>query len=310
MQIQTALSPTLRPAERAQSKPSAHPPVAASAERVTLNSAAEAESGFSLGKMAAGALLGFMGRRIPTTMPEISSDKAQSLKEKIRPGDVLMTADGAYPGWARMEFWAIGSHYTHAALVGSDGQVYEAVGEGVIQGSLDEFLQGRLKVAVARPGLDEAGVERATEYCRGQLGKAYDGFFNTEDDKEFYCSELVAKALATADPSVQTPTKSLLGKKAIAPDVFLSAPGFQPIHDDGSHYWKNKLSYWPLGAAAVGVGAAGYAIGGLAGAVVGASAGFVGSVLIGNKMQTGHYSPSLAEVRSSKTKVSSEVAPR
>lgn len=309
MQIQT--SQQLTPQTRTLAPNSKPIQTAASEEpkeSVSLGEASADKQGFSLGRVAAGALLGFMGRRIPTTMPEITPERAQALKDKVQPGDVLMTADGAYPGWARMEFWAIGSHYTHAAFVGSDNMVYEAVGSGVIKGSLDEFFEGRLKVAIARPEISESDTQKATEYCREHLGKPYDGVFNTEDDSEFYCSELVAKALASGDNPIETPTKSIFGKKAIAPDVFLKAPGFEVIHDDGSNYWKNKLSYWPLGAAAVGVGAAGYAIGGIGGAVLGAGAGFVGSVLIGNKIQTGHYSPSLHDIVSSKKKGSSEAA--
>lgn len=276
------------------------------AQRIPLARTSEApeqpKDGFSLTKTLAGGVLGFMGRRIPTTAPNISPEKSQELQAKIKPGDVLLTADLAFPGWARMEFWTVRSHYTHAAFVGSDNQVYEAVGGGVLKGSLDSFLEGRLKVAVLRPGISDEHVEKATDYCRQQLGKPYDGVFNTADDSEFYCSELVAKALAQGDSPLETPTSKLLGKVAYAPDAFRHIPNIEVVHDDGSHYWKNKVTQWPLAVTTVVGGVAGHLLSGYGGAAVGAAAGFVGSVLVGNKIQTGHFSPGLADLASSKNK--------
>lgn len=273
----------------------------ANAEVSPADSAAEEpKDSFSLSKTMAAGLLGFMGRRIPTTFPEISPQKAQALKDKIKPGDVLMSTDMAYPGWGRMEHYAVGSEYVHAAMVGSDGKVYEANGEGVISGELDSFLKGRLKFAVVRPGLSEDDVQSATDFARSHLGKKYDGVFNTEDNTEFYCSELVSKAIASGQNPVHTPVSSLFGKKAVAPDAFLKIPGIEVVHDDGSSYWKNKIGYWPVAASTVGMGIAGQLLGGIGGAAVGAGVGFLGSVLVGNKIQTGHFSPMIAELRSGK----------
>ncbi len=258
------------------------------------------KDGFSLGKAAAGAVLGFMGRRIPPTHPEMSPEQSQDLCSKMKPGDVILTADMAYPGWARMEFWTVRSNYTHAAILGNDGHVYEAVGEGVQKVKLDEFFDGRFKVAIVRLGLDDAQAARATDYCQQHLGKSYDGVFNTATEDEFYCSELVTKALESAAPELQIPRDRLLGKVAIAPDAFLHTPGAERIHDDGSHYWKNKLTYWPLATSALAGGVAGAMLSGLGGAALGGAAGLVGSILVGNKIQTGHYLPSIHELREGK----------
>lgn len=260
----------------------------------------EPKDGFSLTRTLAGGVLGFMGRRIPSTLPELSSEKIEELKQKVKPGDVLMTADLSYPGWGRMEYWAIGSHYTHAALAGSDGFIYEAVGEGVIKSSMDEFFKGRLKVAIARPGLDEHQAKVATDYAKSHLGKSYDGVFDYGSEDEFYCSELVSKSLKAADADFQPPMGSIFGKTAVSPDIWRKTEGIEVVHDDNSNYWTNKLHYWPLAVGATAAGVAGHLLGGVTGAVVGAAGGFVGSVLIGNKIQTGHWSPSLAEMREGK----------
>lgn len=260
----------------------------------------EPKDGFSLTKTLSAGLLTFMGRRIPSTLPEISAEKIEEIKGKVKPGDVLMSADMSYPGWARMEYWAIGSEYTHAALMGNDGEVYEAVGDGVIQTSLEEFLEGRKKIAISRHGLSESDAASATAYAKSHIGKPYDGVFNFADDKEFYCSELVAKALASTENPVLAPQGKIFGKDAVAPDAFLKMEGAQVIHDDKSSYWGNKVHYWPLAASSAAFGVVGHMVGGLGGAAIGAGAGLLGAILVGNKIQTGHCLPTVAEIRASK----------
>lgn len=261
----------------------------------------EPQDGFSLGRTLSTAVLGFMNRRIPNTQPINSPEKIQDLKEKIKPGDVLMSCDLSYPGWSRMEYYAIGSEYTHAAFMGSDGIVYEAVGEGVIQTPIDDFLEGRKKIGVARHGLSEEDARAATDYAKSHLGKPYDGLFNFDTDNEFYCSELVAKSIAAGENKIATPQGKIFGKNAIAPDIFLKMPGAEVIHDDKSTYWGNKAAYWPVAASTVAAGVAGGLLGGgVTGAAIGAGVGLVGSILVGNKIQTGHFSPSLHELKSGK----------
>ncbi|GMU56360.1 MAG: hypothetical protein AMXMBFR33_55060 [Candidatus Xenobia bacterium] len=262
---------------------------------------AEPKEKFSPTRAAAGALLTFMGRRIPTTVPEITREKADELKSKLQPGDVIMTADCAYPGWARMEFWTVRSNYTHAAYYAGDGKILEAVGKGVIETKLDDYFEGRQKIAIVRPDYKTPeDVAAATAYCRSHLGKPYDSVFNSADDKEFYCSELVFKALKSMPNPIEAPSKELLGREAVAPDAFLRIPGIQTIHDDKSNYWTNKLGHWPIAAATVGLGAAGASIGGWPGAAVGAGVGMVGTILGWNKLQTGYFLPSFEDFRGGK----------
>lgn len=257
---------------------------------------AEPKDGFSPTKVVAGGILTFMGRRIPTTVPEMSQERIDNLKSAMQPGDVLLTCDCAYPGWARMEFWTVRSNYTHAAFYAGDGRVLEAVGDGVIENTLEKVVSGRSKVAVIRPPYKSAAdVQAATAFCESHLGKQYDSVFNTSDEKEFYCSELVAKALQSMPNPIDTPMASLLGKPFIAPDAFLSLSNATLVHDDKSDYWKNKLGHWPLACSALGGAAAGGALAGMGGAGIGFGVGLLGSILIGNKIQTGHFLPSLTD---------------
>lgn len=255
--------------------------------------AAEPREKFSPTRAAAGAALTFMGRRIPTTVPEVSPEKQAELKSKLKAGDVIMTCDCSYPGWARMEYWTVRSNYTHAAYYAGDGKIYEAVGGGVLETPVDDYFAGRQKFAIVRPDYKSAqDVQAATDFCKAQLGKKYDSVFNTGDDSEFYCSELVFKALKNMPNPIEAPSSSLVGKQAVAPDAFLHIPGIQVVHDDKSSFWGNKVGHWPIAAGTLGMAALGGSIGGWAGAGIGAGVGLVGTILGWNKMQTGYFLPS------------------
>lgn len=258
----------------------------------------EPKEKFSPTRVAAGALLAFMGRRIPHTRPETTPEQAAALKAKLKPGDVVMTCDVTYPGWARMEYWTVRSNYTHAAYYAGDGKILEAVGGGVLETPLDDYFSGRQKVAIVRPDYKTPeDVKSATDYCRSHLGKKYDSVFNTGDDSEFYCSELVYKALKQMPNPVDVPVSDLLGKKAIAPDAFLKIPGIEVVHDDKSNFWANKAGHWPIAAGAAGMAAVGGAVGGWLGAGIGAGVGMVGTILGLNKVQTGYFLPSFEDFR-------------
>ena len=261
---------------------------------------AEPKESFSPMAVVGAGVAMMMNRRIPTTAPEVSAERMAEIQAKVKPGDVLMSADLAYPGWGRMEHWTVGSTYTHAALLGDDGAVYEAVGEGVSKTTLEQFLAGRKKIAVARTGMSQEGARSATQFAQDQVGKPYDNAFDYSENGGFYCSELVSKSLEAGSCPLTIPMKSVFGKQAVAPDAFLKAEGAEVVHDDQSGYWTNKLGYWPLAACTLGLGVVGGLLGGPGGALLGSSTGFLGSVLVGNKVQTGHFSPSLTEIRKGK----------
>ncbi len=260
---------------------------------------------FSVKKAVLGGIVGFMGRRIPTTVREISDEQRDHVIGLVQPGDILLSTSCDYPGLARMEFWTVRSDYTHAAIYEGNGKFLEATTPGGVKRSdLREYAHGRQKLAVIRPPYKTAqDREAALEYCRTQLGKEYDSAFNAfkaGSDNEFYCSELVYKALKSMPNPIEAPTHTCFGKEAIAPDAFFSLDGAQTVFDGNSGYWKNKLGHWPLALAAVGGAAAGHAMGGVGGAAAGFGVGLLGSILVGNKIQTGYFLPSVHDIREAK----------
>lgn len=238
------------------------------------------------------AVMTVMGRRIPTTVPEISPEKASQLAAKLQPGDVILTCDCTFPGWARLEYWTVRSDYTHAAMYVGGGKVYEATGKGVHAEELSEYFQGRQKVALVRPPyVTPADAQAAADYCVSQDGKQYDGMGDLSNDEEIACTELVYNALKSTPNPIDTRVHSVLGVAAVGPDSFQQIPGARLLHDDHSDYWGNKLGHWPLAASGLALGMAGGLVGGIPGAACGLVAGVAGAILVGNKLQTGEFWP-------------------
>ncbi len=243
--------------------------------------------------LAGRSLIFLMDRRIPTTVPEITPDKATQLTTLLKPGDIILTADCAYPGWATLGYLTARANHTHAAFYGGDGKIYEATGQGVTASDLKGYFEGRIKVAIVRPPYKNPteDVQTAVAWCKQQVGKPYDNVFAIDDDKAFYCSELVYGALKHAQHPIEAPSKDLFGKKYVSVDSFEQIPGATIIYDDGSKYGKNLLAHWPV-LIGTGAGAAlGGSMAGAGGAILGGIAGLIGTIGIGNKIQTGEWFP-------------------
>lgn len=69
-----------------------------------------------------------MDLRIPAAFPEDSEQTKTKLAAKVKPGDVLLTTETLHLGLAAHgQYYGSKSHYTHSAIMGGDGQIYESV---------------------------------------------------------------------------------------------------------------------------------------------------------------------------------------
>lgn len=140
----------------------------------------------------------------------------------LKPADVLLTtAAGAVSTVIR---FGTSSKYSHTAIYVGNGEIIEAVADGVVRGPLDAAVKSYLVVEVYRPvGIKPAQAQAVVAYVEQQRGKAYDykavataghnsklgavlcmasgaaceimdGINRYESDVKFYCSELIAHA--------------------------------------------------------------------------------------------------------------------
>lgn len=101
------------------------------------------------------------------------------------PGDILLThTSGEFTNLFILGFWK------HSAIVGVNGAVIEAVGEGVKRTHFFDFLRGKDYVSLVRLPVTERVRTDAASWATKYLGSGYDFEFES-NDAEFYCSELV-----------------------------------------------------------------------------------------------------------------------
>lgn len=238
--------------------------------------------------------------RVPTTTKSIKPENVEKILDSIEPGDVILETNNAYPNWQRMEFLTMRSCFTHAALFEGfdekgEPQMLEATtgdpsGAGVLRSNLKEYFEGPIQLAIVRPDYkSEEDKKAALDYARGQLGKPYDGKFNFANDDAFACTELVAKSLASMPNPIHVETTRVLGRDAVAPDSFMRLPNSKVVYTDNASFAKNMMSHWPVALGAVGTGVACWAAFNPVAGVAGFVGGLLGSIAIGNKIQTGHF---------------------
>jgi hypothetical protein len=239
--------------------------------------------------------------RVPTTTRTIKPENAAKVLADIRPGDVFVETNNAYPNWQRMEFLTMGACFTHAAMYEGLDQKGEPMlleattgdpsGAGVIRTNLKEYFHGPVQLAIVRPQYaTPEDREAALGYMREQLGKPYDSKFDFANDDAFACTELVSKALAHMPHPIEVEKTRVLGRDAVAPDSFMTLPNAEVIYTDNASFTRNMASHWPIAAAALTTGAASWALSG--NPILGAAGflgGLFGSIAVGNKIQTGHF---------------------
>jgi cell wall-associated NlpC family hydrolase len=165
---------------------------------------------------------------------------------------IVSTGTGAASGVIRA---GTVSSFSHAALYAGNGEIIEAIGEGVVKQSLSDALRDDvLAVVYRRKGLSSAEAEMVVRYASQQVGKSYDytgvvgssvltpgGFVGRmlffplgviqgvsaaanmlSPESSFFCSELVLRAFEQAD----------------APITFKPATLSNPSDIPGSHHMQ------------------------------------------------------------------------
>ena len=123
----------------------------------------------------------------------------------LKPGDIVFQDLDCGPMCEAIEAvteGANGRDYSHCAMIIQEGdsfKVIEAIGEGVVVTSLQDFVRRSSKIQVARfKQADNAFLQRAIRYAISLKGKPYDDVFLLNNDR-YYCSELLYEAFKVAN---------------------------------------------------------------------------------------------------------------
>lgn len=91
----------------------------------------------------------------------------------LKPADILLsTGDAKVSAAIRI---GTGSRYSHASLYAGNGEIIEAIGEGVVRQSLGRAMRDDTLVCVyRRMRMSDAQAQQVLRYASSQIGKAYD----------------------------------------------------------------------------------------------------------------------------------------
>jgi uncharacterized protein YycO len=118
----------------------------------------------------------------------------------------------------------ISSYYTHASIYIDHNQVVEAIGKGVVQTDLIDWMMTKDHVVILQPLFcGTLQMSQASEWAWKQVGKPYDTLFDVTNNDEFYCSELVWEAYDHAAPNNPFELRYRLGRLTVLGDDFYNA---------------------------------------------------------------------------------------
>ncbi len=118
--------------------------------------------------------------------PMMTREQVNEILNLINEGDILLSYESG-----RFTSPFIKGYYKHAAIISSKLTVVEAVGSGVREVDLEEWLFDKDSVALIRPFYENKTINKiAAATSLYYIGKPYDYSFTLVDER-VYCSELV-----------------------------------------------------------------------------------------------------------------------
>jgi uncharacterized protein YycO len=169
-----------------------------------------------------------------STKYKVKGHHAREILNNLCIGDVLVRKYDHY-----ITPWFIPGTWKHVGIYVGGNKVIHATIEGVIEEDILTYLRcdriGILRVdRKHRSKVEKEVPEKAKKF----LGLDYDFHFNTHDNKQLYCTELIKECYDDYGLTFRV-KKSGRGKDAILPDYMLSC-GLDLIYDSGAEQIKNK----------------------------------------------------------------------
>lgn len=128
-----------------------------------------------------------------TSLPQTANYSKYNLLNTVRKGDIIFESKGGFGITGHVAI--VEGKFYSSARKQYYIRVVEALAEGIVRSVLDDTRIDEKRATVLRvSGASNAIVENATNFCIGQLGKAYmlDFKKNTSSrEVDWYCSELV-----------------------------------------------------------------------------------------------------------------------
>lgn len=124
-------------------------------------------------------------QRLGKPEPRMQKPQVDAIMAQARVGDILLSHEDL-----RLTSSFIRGYYDHAAIIGPNSTVIEAIGKGVQQVDLAQWLYQKDDVALIKVDCSDEVALIAGGNAIQYVGRMYDYLFRLAADR-IYCSELV-----------------------------------------------------------------------------------------------------------------------
>ncbi len=195
-------------------------------------------------------LISILDWRCPCCDGNLSEHQVEAIKLLLKPGDLLLETNNAYPFWQIAVRVALGTNWSHSAFYPGGAIVIDAgTRPYVAEVPLDDFL-GTSHIAVLRPRYQtREDLESATTDVVSCLGKPFNITFDHNNRKTVYCAQLVSNALERMPHPIRISRRQMLWKKIVSPEDLEKNPEVDCLWSSHPMFWLNLCHHWPLGMA-------------------------------------------------------------
>jgi uncharacterized protein YycO len=190
----------------------------------------------SLANVVCRSLVALVDVRLRKRVRRLSENEKMYVASLIRPGDILIDSNDAYPGWQLLTKIFLGSDWVHMGYYVGDGKVVDAGREThVAEITLNRFLRTS-RVAILRPEYYEQDDLAAALACaREFVGKPYNRSLNLANLDDVYCTQMMREVLQRMPHPIEIRSTNVLGRHIVSPDAFLDNAAISVI-------FKTRLS--------------------------------------------------------------------
>ncbi|MCE1248183.1 MAG: hypothetical protein LWY06_16200 [Firmicutes bacterium] len=182
----------------------------------------------------------------PTTIEPFSEEERNKALSVLKPGDIILQKDERSIIMQTLSKVSTGSDYVHAAIYKGDGKILESVAQGVREADADIYLKGQSSVEIIRPPYKTPeDAQAAISFAQDMVGKPYNIFFKTGDEKSFYCTDLVRQALFNMPNPIIPATVDGKQPKIIGADYFRHIEGSEVVYSKGGSYDSSIKAFLP-----------------------------------------------------------------
>jgi hypothetical protein len=167
-------------------------------------------------------LVALVDVRVRKRVRRLSPEERSLVRSLVKPGDILVDSNDAFPGWQLLSKVFLRSEWVHMALYVGDGIVLDAGHKShVAEISLERFLRTS-HLAILRPhysGDDDA--QNVIACAKKYLGKPYNRALNLASTDDVYCTQLMREALMQMENPIEVRSTNVLGRHIVSPDAFI-----------------------------------------------------------------------------------------